>query len=113
MLDISGKEYPRDDRPSQTLATEFHGNRVAYEAVKPLNEIAGKAYPDTDAVFTVGSDDGLYRVQAKTVFAATTAAGGKTTYFEVMNGGHVLGALNGGLQEGCSVLFPRLGLTAP
>ncbi|MEP6842847.1 MAG: hypothetical protein ABJA11_04955 [Pseudolysinimonas sp.] len=38
---------------------------------------------------------------------------GTTTYFEVLNGGHVLGALNGGLDEGYKVLYPRLGLVAP
>ena len=111
VLDISGEEYPGADRPAQTLATEFRGDRAAYDAVKPLNELAGKTYADTDAIFTVGSNDGMYRLQAKAVFAATTAAGWKTTYYEVPNGGHVLAALNGGLQEGYSVLFPRLGLS--
>lgn len=113
VLDISGEEYPGSDRPALTLSTDFGGDRAAYAAAKPLNEIAGIRYPDTHAIFTVGSNDGFYRVQAKAVFAATTAAGWKATYFEVPNGGHVLGALNGGLQEGYSVLFPLLGLAAP
>ncbi len=113
VLDISGEAYPGADRPAKTLATEFHGDRAAYEAVKPLNLLAGRKYPDTVGIFTVGSDDALYRSQAKAVYAATTAAGWKTTYFEVPNGGHVLGALNGGLQEGYTVLYPRLGLAKP
>jgi enterochelin esterase-like enzyme len=113
VLDISGEQYPGADRASATLASDFGGNRAAYDAAKPLNQLAGKTFPDTTAIFTVGSNDGIYRTEAKAVFAATTAAGWKTTYFEVLNGGHVLGALNGGLQEGYTVLYPRLGLTAP
>ena len=113
VLDISGEEYPGADRPGPTLTSDFGGSRTAYEAVKPLNQLAAHTYSDTVAIFTVGSNDGLYRTQAKTVYAATTAAGWKTTYFEVLNGGHVLGALNGGLQEGYTVLYPRLGLSEP
>ncbi len=44
---------------------------------------------------------------------AARAAGWRTTYFEVHNGGHVLGALEGGLAEGYRVLYPRLGLSEP
>jgi enterochelin esterase-like enzyme len=113
VLDISGEEYPGADKSAVTLAADFGGNRAAYDAVKPLNELVGKSYPDTVAVITVGSNDGTYRTEAKAVFAAVAAAGWKTTYFEVLNGGHVLGALNGGLQEGYQVLYPRLGLAAP
>lgn len=111
VLDISGEQYPGSDRPSATLASDFGGNRAAYDAAKPLNQLAAHRYPDTVGIFTVGSNDGSYRTQAKTVYAATTAAGWKTTYFEVLNGGHVLGALNGGLREGYTVLYPRLGLS--
>ena len=113
VLDISGEQYPGADRAAATLASAFGGSRAAYDAVKPLNLIVGKSYPNTYGIFTVGSNDGVYRTEAKAVFAATTAAGWKTTYFEVLNGGHVLGALNGGLQEGYTVLYPRLGLAAP
>jgi len=113
VLDISGEAYPGSDRAAATLSSDFGGNRAAYDAAKPLNELAGRQYPDTHGIFTVGSNDGSYRTQAKAVYAATTAAGWKTTYFEVLNGGHVLGALNGGLQEGYTVLYPRLGLAPP
>ena len=46
--------------------------------------LAGRRYSDTVGVFTVGS-----------------------------NGGHVLGVLNGGLEEGYRSLYPRLGLSDP
>jgi len=113
VLDISGEEYPGSSRSAATLTAVFHGNKAAYDAVKPLNLLASHHYADTVGIFTVGSNDGMYRSEAKAVDAATTAAGWKTTYFEVPNGGHVLGALNGGLQEGYTILYPRLGLSEP
>lgn len=113
VLDISGEQYPGASRSAATLATVFNGNKAAYDAVKPLNLLGAHHYPDTVGIFTVGSNDPRYIVQAKTVTAATHAAGWTTTYFEVPNGGHVLGALNGGLQEGYRVLYPRLGLSDP
>jgi enterochelin esterase-like enzyme len=113
VLDISGEEYPGSDRASTTLHTVFGGSQAAYDAVKPLNLLSAHSYPDTVGIITVSSNDYEYKVQAKDVTAAVTAAGWKTTYFEVPNGGHVLGALNGGLQEGYEVLYPRLGLSQP
>ena len=111
VLDISGEEYPGADRAVATRAAAFGGSQAAYDAQKPLGLLAGHSYQDTVAIVTVGSNDYGYRQQAMRVAAATKAAGWKTTYFEVLNGGHVLGALYGGLQEGYSVLFPRLGLS--
>lgn len=111
VLDISGEEYPGADRAAVTRATVFGGSQAAYNAQKPLLQLAGHSYPNTVGIFTVGSNDFGYRQQALTVSAATKAAGWKTTYFEVPNGGHVLGALNGGLQEGYDVLYSRLGLS--
>ncbi len=111
VLDISGEEYPGADHAAATRVSDFGGSQAAYDAQKPLGQLASHSYPDTVAIVTVGSNDYGYRQQAMRVSAATTAAGWKTTYFEVPNGGHVLGALYGGLQEGYSVLFPRLGLS--
>ena len=113
VLDISGEEYPGSDRAKQTLSGAFGGNRAAYDAVKPLTILAGRHYTDTVGIFTVGSNDGSYVTQARKVSAAAAAAAWKTTYFEVPNGGHVLGALNGGLKEGYRLLYPRLGLSNP
>ena len=113
VLDISGEEYPGADESGAVLASVFHGNRAAYEATWPVNILAAGTYPDTVGIFTVGSNDYGYRREAQLVYAAATAAHWKTTYYEVLNGGHVLGALNGGLTEGYAVLYPRLGLSNP
>ncbi len=113
VLDISGEKYGGADAPAHTLATVFGGNVAAYRATWPLNILATGSYPDTVGIFTVGSNDGKYRQEALAVNAAAIAAKWKTTYFEVPNGGHQLAALDGGLQEGYRILYPRLGLSDP
>jgi poly(3-hydroxybutyrate) depolymerase len=113
VLDISGEQYPGWDESAAQLASTFHGNEAAYRATWPTNLLLQGTYPDTVGIFTVGSNDFSYRRQALIVSAAAKAAGWQTTYFEVLNGGHVLGALNGGLAKGYAVLYPRLGLSQP
>ncbi len=113
VLDISGEESPGSDRRAQTLATAFNGNSAAYAAASPIAILAATRYSNMLGIFTVGSNDRIYRPQALRVSAAAKAAGWATTYFEVPNGGHVLGALNGGLYEGFNVLYPKLGLSNP
>ncbi len=113
VLDISGERYPGSQNASGTLAKVFHGNAAAYQATWPTSILAKGVYPDTVGIFTVSSNDYGYLQAAKDISAATVAAQWKTTYYEVPNGGHVLGALNGGLQEGYSILYPRLGLSQP
>ncbi len=110
ILDISGEEFPGAEQPAENLADIFGSDQAAYDAQKPINIMAKALYRDTTAIFTVGSDDTEYVSQAKTVEAAAKAAGMNTTYFEVLNGGHVIGALNGGLEKGFEILYPRLGL---
>jgi poly(3-hydroxybutyrate) depolymerase len=113
VLDISGEKYPGSQNPSGTLATIFHGDAAAYQATWPATILSKNVYPDTVGIFTVSSNDSGYLPAARAVSAAAQAAGWTVTYFEVPNGGHVLGALNGGLEEGYSVLYPRLGLSQP
>jgi poly(3-hydroxybutyrate) depolymerase len=113
VVDISGEEYPGADESGAVLTNVFRGNRAAYEATWPVNILPTGTYPDTVAIFTVGSNDYAYRKEAIVVSTAAASAGWKTTYFEVPNGGHVLVALMGGLNEAYAVLYPRLGLSKP
>lgn len=113
VLDISGEAYPGSDASAATLRTAFNGDRPAYHATFPSTILAAGHYPNTVGIFTVGSNDTFYVAQARDVRADAAAAGWKTTYWEVPNGGHVLKALMGGLSEGFSVLYPRLGLSEP
>ncbi|MFJ5955690.1 alpha/beta hydrolase [Paenarthrobacter sp. NPDC092416] len=111
VVDISGEEYPGAEEPAQNLQDIFGGNQAAYDAQKPINIMKGKQFPNTTAVFTVGSDDVTYVAAAKAVSAAARSAGMSVTYYEVPNGGHVGIALNAGLTKGFEVLYPRLGLS--
>lgn len=113
VLDISGEEYPGAEEPETNLREMFGGSQSAYDAVKPINIMKQRTYPDTDAIFTVSADDPAYLEAARHVAAAATTAGMTVTYHEVPNGGHVIGALNGGLTKGFAVLYPRLGLSRP
>jgi poly(3-hydroxybutyrate) depolymerase len=113
VLDISGEQYPGASNSGAVLSSVFRGNIAAYQATWPVNIMRSGKYPNTVGIFTVGSNDYAYRKEAITVSGAAAAAGWKTTYYEVLNGGHVLGALNGGLAEGYAVLYPRLGLSQP
>jgi enterochelin esterase-like enzyme len=111
VLDISGEEYPGADHSAGVLADVFKGNQRAYDAQKPTVILAQHTYPDTVGIFTVSTDDPAYKPGAQRVTAAAKAAAIQVTYFEVPHGGHVIGALNGGLEEGFAVLYPRLGLS--
>jgi enterochelin esterase-like enzyme len=113
VLDISGEEYPGAEHAPKTLAEIFAGSQVAYDAQKPAVILSHHTYPGTTAIFTVSTDDHTFMPGVKRVAAAATAAGMHITYFEVPNGGHVVGALKGGLDEGFAVLYPRLGLSQP
>ncbi|QCO99564.1 esterase [Arthrobacter sp. 24S4-2] len=113
VLDISGEEYPGAEEPETNLREIFGGNQAAYDAQKPVNIMKRQRYRDMDAIFTAATDDPAYRDAAGRVAAAASAAGMTVTYYEVPNGGHVIGALNGGLNKGFAVLYPRLGLSQP
>ena len=111
LLDISGEITPGGDNAEGTLEGVFHGDRAAYEATFPLTIMKQNNYAGMTAVFTVGSNDSIYRPQAMAAAAASRSAGWATNYFEVPDGGHVLGALNGGITEGFHLLYPVLGLS--
>jgi enterochelin esterase-like enzyme len=113
VLDISGEEYPGAEHAATTLADVFAGKQAAYDAEKPANILSRNTYPDTTAIFTVSTDDPAFMPGVKRVSAAAQAAGMHVTYGEVLNGGHVIGALNGGLDQGFAVLYPRLALSPP
>lgn len=111
VVDVSGEEYPGAEHAAGVLKSIFQGNQSAYDAQKPTVILAQHRYPDTVGVFTVSSDDRAYMPAAQHLSAAARSAGMQVTYYEVQNGGHGIGALNGGLDGGFAVLYPRLGLS--
>lgn len=113
VLDISGEEYPGAEHDAETLKDIFGGKQAAYDAQKPAVILSRNSYPDTTAIFTVSTDDPAFMPGVKRVAEAAAEAGMHVTYQEVLKGGHVVGALNGGLEDGAALLYPRLGLSAP
>ena len=112
VLDISGEEYPGAENPASNLRDIFGGKQAAYDAVKPVNIMRQHHYPDTEAIFTIASDD-AFLAGAQRVTAAASMAGMKTDNFELPDAGHLLPALDQGLQRfsRCSIpgsaLAPR------
>lgn len=115
ILDISGEEYPGSEDSDAVIAQIYGGDDGAFEASKPVNILAAGTgqYDGVTAVFTAGEDDPDFESAAATVSAAAIAAGMAVTLYTVPGAGHLVDALNGGLQEGFTVLYPVLGLSAP
>lgn len=114
VLAISPVEFAGAEHASEVLSSVFHGVQAAYDAVKPANIMLSKTpYPDTTAVFTVGEDDTAFAPGTEHLAEAAAAAGMQTTFFVVPGADHDAAALNGGLDKGFEVLYPRLGLAAP
>ena len=115
ILDISGEEFPGSEDPGEVIAQVYGGDDAAFEATKPVSILAANtgAYTGVTAVFTAGGNDPEYLAAAATVADAAITAGMSVTLYTVPGAGHVVDALNGGLQEGFTVLYPVLGLSAP
>ncbi len=114
LLAISPVEFAGAEEPDEVLREVFHGDQAAYDAVKPATIMAAKApYPDTTAIFTAGEDDSAFAPGSQRLADAAQAAGMATTFYLVPDADHGVSGLNGGLQKGFEVLYPRLGLSAP
>lgn len=111
IIDISGNEYPGQGDPKDAVNDAYAGDEAAFEAAKPSSIMAQGAYPDTFALFTVGSDDRRYIPSAKANAAAARKAGMDSCYYEVPHGDHTRVGLNGGLRQAFKLLYPRLGLS--
>ena len=114
ILAISPDEYAGAEQSDNVLRSVFGSVQAAYDAVKPANIMASKApYPDTTAIFTAGENDPGFAPGAERLAAAAQAASMTTTFFLVPDADHGVSGLNGGLENGFGVLYPRLGLAAP
>ncbi|MET4159233.1 alpha/beta hydrolase-fold protein [Agromyces sp. PvR057] len=115
ILAVSPEEYPGADDPSGPLSWAFNGDQAAYDAAKPANIMAKNApYADTTAVFTIGSNDlsPSYQEGTQRLADAAKSAGMATTFYSVPGADHGATGLNGGLEKGFEILYPRLGLSA-
>ena len=113
VVDISGEAYPGQEHPAATLRDVFGGDRTAYEAVKPHTILAHHHYSDMWAYFSFGTDDTTYGPGVREL-ASQAAAAGMTVHLDALpHAGHAAAALQGGLADGFSWLYPRWGLDAP
>ncbi len=112
VISISGELYPGAENPPAMLDSVFAGNQAAYDAQKPENNFPGHSYSGL-AVFTASSDDPLYVQFAQKAQLLFAHAGFASQFGEVPHGGHVLGAINGGLPIAFAALYPTLGLQVP
>ncbi|MDY7542043.1 alpha/beta hydrolase [Cryobacterium sp. 5B3] len=110
VVDASGTVYAGLETEPEVLADVFGGDQAAYDATKPATLLGKSRYPDTMAVFTVGSEDSVMEPGLKDLSQTAKAAGVAVTYYEVPGEGHSLEALDGGLTEAFGVLASRLGL---
>jgi enterochelin esterase-like enzyme len=110
VIDASGTVFAGLETEPDVLADVFGGDQAAYDATKPATLLEKSRYPDTTAVFTVGSEDSVMEPGLKDLSGTARAAGVAVTYVEVPGEGHSLGALGGGLTAAFTVLARRLGL---
>jgi enterochelin esterase-like enzyme len=113
VVSASGTPYPGIESEADVLQEVFGDDQDAYDAIKPATVMANTTYPDTTAIFTVGSNDDFIRANLKDLSNDARAEGMHVTYREVPGEGHTTGALIGGLTRAFEVLYPRLGLAAP
>ncbi|MBK5238038.1 MAG: hypothetical protein JJE28_02885 [Actinomycetales bacterium] len=113
ILDVSGIEFAGLTEQAAVLKEEFAGDQKAYDAIKPINIMAGQRYPDTVAIFTTGELDSKYGPGQEAVSKAAAAAGMDVTFKRLPGVAHNNTSLTLGLPVGFDVLFPRMGLSAP
>ncbi|MFF1906509.1 alpha/beta hydrolase [Kitasatospora sp. NPDC058218] len=87
VLDISGQDEPTLGTRAETIEEAYGGDSASFDAVDPLQVMAGRKFPDTAVALLVGEDDSEFRPQLENVRTAVLAAG-MTTTFELVPGGH-------------------------
>ena len=115
LIDISGEPFPGSEDPGSVTSTIYGGDTTAFEAAKPIaimQAAPAGTYDGMTAVFTAGAQDPTYIQAAEDVSGEAQAVGMTVTSYEVPGAGHVGDALTGGLQEGFTVMYPVLGLSA-
>ena len=108
-VDISGQSEPTLGTRAETVAAAFAGDDAAFRAVNPLDLLAGRTFPGTQAYLVAGSEDAEYRPQAEKVYAALRTAGVPAT-LTLLPGGHTWQVWGPGLDAAMPWLAARLGL---
>ncbi|MET0590563.1 MAG: alpha/beta hydrolase-fold protein, partial [Naasia sp.] len=112
LIDISGERVPSLGDPEVTLRDGFGGDEEAYLAAQPQQILAdGAPYPDSVAVFVVGSEDRRYADYMQAVSTAATEAE-MTVFTEIApRSGHDWNTAAYGFETGFALLLDRWGVT--
>jgi S-formylglutathione hydrolase FrmB len=109
-LDISGQDEPTLGTRALTIAEVFGGDAAAFKRVNPLDVLRTRRFTGSAGLIVAGRDDTMYQPQARTVLAATRAAGMDVTYLE-LPGGHSWHVWSCGLEHGLPWIATKTGLT--
>ncbi|MCD9194262.1 alpha/beta hydrolase [Streptomyces albireticuli] len=107
--DISGQEAPTLGSRRKTVDKAFGGDTAAFEKANPLDVLARQRFPDTEAAFVAGSDDGTYRPQQRKVYDAAVKAGMRAEWV-LLPGGHSWQVWRPGLERQLPWISRRTGL---
>lgn len=114
ILDVSGELEPHEGSVEQTIAAGFAGNAAAYDAAKPLTELARRApYADTVGVFAVGALDSRFGPFAKTIATAAQKAGMRTTLLSSPGTSHDWSTVRYAIENGMPLILKHMGLIQP
>lgn len=110
LLDISGQQGPTLGDPATTVDSAFGGDRAAFSAVDPLQELAAGRFTGTTALLAAGTQDEQYHPQTVAVGTALAAAGAAVTFTDIP-GGHTWTVGTTALRQALPVIGRRTGLT--
>lgn len=109
-LDISGAAKPSLGDRRLTVASAFGGDEAAYRRVDPVDRLRTHRYPDSSGAIVVGTEDTDTLADARTVYAAASAAGMNCRYLE-LPGGHDWRVFSAALAQELPWLAERMNLT--
>ncbi|QJU52898.1 alpha/beta hydrolase-fold protein [Herbiconiux sp. KACC 21604] len=111
IIDASGEEFPTLGDEQKTIDQGFGGDAAAYAAAHPAAIMAAKApYPNTIAVFGVGSADDAFKPGVQRLYADAQAAGMDATYIEVPGSAHDATTWSAVFKQGLGIVADHWGL---
>lgn len=108
-FDASGQQAPTLGGYQRTVNAAFGGDRAAFAAVNPLDELRARRYSGSAGYLVVGAQDSVYRPQALVVAAATREAGMSIVFTE-LPGEHSWAVWRPALGKALPWLASRMGL---
>jgi S-formylglutathione hydrolase FrmB len=108
-FDASGQQEPTLGSRARTVAAAFGGDRAAFAAVNPLDELRHRSYPASAGYLVAGAQDPSFLRQQETVAAEARQAGMTITTARTP-GRHDWRVWGAGLTDALPWLAARMGL---